>query len=114
MIRVAFRKIKRGKEKRLRAWLAELMERQGEVRESFAQETVRHEQAFIIDGSDGPILVYAIEAEDLEKGRRAFEASSLPIDIHHKRIMKETLSERLDVKPLYDCAVDPADTRPAK
>jgi hypothetical protein len=109
MIRVAFRKIKRGKEERLRAWLAELMERQDEVRETFIQETVRHEQAFIIDGPDGSILVYVIEAENIELGRRAFGASLLPIDIEHKKVMRETLSERLDVEPLYNCTLHPED-----
>ena len=106
MLRLAFSRIKPGKEERLRAWLSELLERQDEVRETFVQETVRHEQAFIIEGREGPLLIYAMEAEDHEKGHRAFRASTLAIDLEHKEVMKEVLGERLQVKPLYDCALE--------
>ena len=105
MLRLAFRRIKPGKEERLRAWLSELMERQDEVRETFVRETVRHEQAFIIEGREGPLLIYAMEAEDHEKGQRAVRASTLAIDLEHKEVMEEVLGERLEVKPLYECAL---------
>jgi hypothetical protein len=109
LLKVVISKIKLGKEARLRAWLAELMERRHEVIESFRQETVRHEQAFIIEGSDGPLLVYVMEAEDHERAREAFHASALPIDAEHKRIMSEVLDGSLDISPDYDCAVEDAD-----
>ena len=105
MLRLAFRRIKPGKKERLKAWLPELMEHQYEVRETFVRETVRHEQAFIIEGREGPILIYAMEAEDHEKGRRAVRASTLAIDLEHKEVMAEVLGERLEVKPLYECAL---------
>ena len=110
MLRLVFKHVKPEKEGRLRAWLAELMERQDEVRETFARETVRHEQGFIIDGRDGPILIYAIEAEDHEKGHEAFKASTLPIDVEHKSVMREVLGDRLDVEAIYDCSVREATT----
>ena len=106
MLRVAFRAIKPGKEQSLRAWLSELMDRQDEVRETFVQETVRHEQAFIIEGREGPLLIYVMEAEDHEQGRRAVRDSKLAIDLEHKKVMGEVLGERLEVKPLYDCALE--------
>ena len=106
MLRVTFTKIRPGKEERLRAWLSEVMERQDEVRETFVKETVRHEQAFIVEGREGPILIYAIEAEDHEVGGRAYRASTLPIDLEHRAIMDEVLGEGLSVEPLYDCAID--------
>ena len=105
MIRVAFAKVKPDKVERLESWLLELMSRQDEVRETFIQETVRHEQAFIIRGEDGPLLIYVMEAEDHERGGAAFQSSQLPIDLEHRRVMNEVLAERLQVKPLYNCAL---------
>jgi hypothetical protein len=86
MLRVSFRRVRPGKEARLRSWLAELSERADEVRATFADETVRHEQAFVLETVDGPVLVYVMEAEDLERGRAAFAQSSHPIDQEHKRL----------------------------
>ena len=83
--------MKPDKVERLESWLFELMSRQDEVRETFIQETVRHEQAFIIRGEDGPLLIYVIEAEDHERGVTAFQSSQLPIDLEHRRVMNEVL-----------------------
>ena len=68
MLKVAIHQVQPEKEHQLRDWLAELMRRQDEVRETFAQETVRHEQAYLLATSDGPMLVYAMEAADFEEG----------------------------------------------
>ena len=78
------------------------MSRQDEVRETFIQETVRHEQVFIIRGEDGPLLIYVTEAR--ARGA-AFQSSQLPIDLEHRRVMNEVLAEKLQVKPLYNCAL---------
>jgi len=107
MLRIVFRKIKPGKEEQLRDWLGELMQRQDEVRETFVQESVRHEKAFIIPGSNDPVLVYAMEIGDPEQARRAFETSTLPIDTEHKKVMKETLGDAIEVDTVYDCAILP-------
>jgi uncharacterized protein DUF6176 len=105
MIRVAFARVKPHKIERLESWLRELMSRQDEVRETFVQETVRHEQAFILHEEKGPLLIYVMEAEDHERGREAFRLSQLPIDLEHRRVMNEVLAEKLQVAPLYDCAI---------
>jgi hypothetical protein len=68
MIRVSFARVKPEKEAKLRSWLNELNERADEVRATFRDETVRAEQAFIVRGSDGPMLVYVMEAERLRQG----------------------------------------------
>ena len=106
MLRVSFRRVKPGKEARLRAWLAELSARAGEVRATFVDETVRHEQAFILQTVDGPVLVYAMEAADFDRGREAFARSKHAIDEEHKQVMGECLGDRLKVEPLYDVALD--------
>jgi hypothetical protein len=108
MIRVAFARVRPDKVERLESWLRELMSRQDEVRETFVQETMRHEQAFIIPGEKGPLLIYVMEAEDHERGREAARSSQLPIDLEHRRVMNEVLGEKLQVAPLYDCAIQKA------
>ena len=83
MLRVAIKRIRPEKESRLRAWLAELNSRADEVRETFRGETVRAEQAFIVPGSEGSLLVYVMEAEDFEQGSKAFADSHHKIDAEH-------------------------------
>ena len=106
MLKVVISKIKPGKEPRLRAWLEELMTRRHEVVETFRQEGVRHEQAFILEGSEGPLLLYVIEAGDHEQARMAFIASTLQIDAEHRRVMAEVLDGRVELAPVYDCEDD--------
>src|SRR6266545_1169236 len=91
MLKVAIHRVHPEKEQQLRDWLAELMRRQDEVRETFAQETVRHEQAYLLPTSDGPMLVYAMEVADFERGRAAFLNSTLAIDSEHKKVMRDVL-----------------------
>ena len=102
MLRVSFRPIKPGKETRLRAWLAELNSRAEEVRVTFKDETVRAEQAFIVVGPEGPVLVYVVEAADFDRGAAAFTVSQHPIDLEHRAVMHECVGPALDIHPLYD------------
>ena len=48
MIKLAIRKVKPGEEHHLKAWMAQLNSRRAEVRATFQQEGVRHEQAFLL------------------------------------------------------------------
>lgn len=100
------KRIHPGKEDRLRAWLAELNSRADEVRETFRGETVRAEQAYIIPGDAGAVLVYVMEAEDFERGSQAFATSRHRIDAEHKEVMRECLAESLDIAPLYDVELE--------
>jgi hypothetical protein len=104
MLRMSIRRIKPGKEARLREWLAELNRRADEVRATFVDETVRAEQALIIEGPEGALLVSAEEAEDFEHGARAFAASRHAIDLEHRTVMRECLGESIGGAPLYDVA----------
>ena len=103
MLKVVMYRVKPEKEQRLREWLLELTQRRHEVRETFIEETVRHEQAYLITTSEGLILIYAIEAEDLERGQNAFLNSTHPIDLEHKQVMQEVLIEPVSAELLYDC-----------
>jgi hypothetical protein len=106
MLRVWISRIRPGKESRVRSWLRELGSRADEVRETFRDETVRAEQAYIIAGESGPLLVYVIEAEDIERGAKAFAASRHRIDAEHKAVMQECLAEPLKLEPLYDMRLE--------
>ena len=102
MLRVWISRVRPEKEPRLRAWLAELGARSDEVRATFLDETVRAEQAYIIAGDTGPLLIYVIEAEDPGRGAQAYANSRHKIDAEHKAVMRECLAEPLALTPLYD------------
>jgi len=106
MLRVAIRRIRPDKESRLRAWLAELNARADEVRETFRDETVRAEQAYIVTGSEGPLLVYVMEAADFDHGAKAYATSHHKIDAEHREVMRECLAESPKIEPLYDVALE--------
>jgi hypothetical protein len=105
MIRIAFARIRPEKEQRLRSWLSELMSRRNEVLETFAAEGVRHEQAFVIASDRGPLLVYVIEAENHDAAVAAYRKSTLAIDGEHRAVLNECLFERVQIEPLFDCAI---------
>ena len=105
MLHVAFSLIKPDKEQRLLAWLTELKSRAPEVRATFENEGVRHEQAFILQSARGPLLVYAIEVEDMDAAMTAHLASKMGIDLQHRAAMDECLLERLRIPPLYECSL---------
>jgi hypothetical protein len=106
MLKIVLRKVKAGQEGRLRDWLAELMRRKDEVRETFKQETVRHEQGYLLNTADGTVLIYVIEAEDLEQASRVYKNSTLPIDFEHRQIMEQALGDAIHVELLYECDLE--------
>lgn len=103
MIKLAMRKVKPGEEGRLREWMAQLNARRPEVLETFRQEGVRHELAYLIDGAGGPVLIYAMEEANHEQAAAAYARSTLPIDLEHRRIMGQVLGERVSSELLYEC-----------
>jgi uncharacterized protein DUF6176 len=102
MIEVAIFRVRAEEVERLRAWLAELTSRAVEVRETFANEGVTHERAYLLTTTDGPVLIYAMEAEDHQKARDAYQHSTLPIDQQHRQVMREVLAEPAGAELLYD------------
>lgn len=104
MLKLTIAKVNPEEEESLRAWLAQLNSRHDEVRETFAREGVRHEQAYLLRTSDGPILIYAVEAQDYELTGKTFQSSTLPIDLEHKAAMSRALAGKANVELLYDCA----------
>jgi Family of unknown function (DUF6176) len=106
MVRVRFFKVRPERLGRLRAWMAALAQRDEEVRQTFRQETVRHELAYLIQGPDEPLLVYIIEAEDLEQAARAVQDNPLPIDLEHRQVMAEVLGDPVPAECLLNMTLD--------
>ena len=106
MLRVSIRRVRAGHLEALRDWLTQLNDRRDEVVETFAQEGVRHEQAYLLADGSGHVLVYAMELEDEEKARAAFAASTLPIDAEHRKVMDAAVGEPADAELLYDVRAD--------
>jgi hypothetical protein len=105
-LEVVFRRVKPDQVDRLRAWMREGERRADEVRETFRQETVRHEVAYLLEGKRGPVLVYAMEAEDLDRSAETFRSSSLPIDVQHRTVMRDVLEGPAEAEKLYEVALD--------
>lgn len=102
MLQTWIHRIKPGKEAHIRAWLAELNFRADEVRESFSVAGVRAEQAFVLPGETGWLLIYVSEASDQAQAANVFASSSLAIDVEHRATMAECIEETLNEAPIYD------------
>ncbi len=90
---------------RLRAWLTEAGgPRREEALETLRHEGVRHETASLLMTSDGPVVVYAIEADDFDKVNAAFAKSTFAIDKQHREVMSECLAGPAERELLLDIA----------
>ena len=102
MLKIVIRRVIPDKELKLRDWLAELNSRSDEVRATFECETTRGEMAYIVPGEDGPLLIYAMEAEGFEQAAKAYFNSDHGIDSEHRALMDECLGDSLGLSPLYN------------
>lgn len=105
MLSVTFSRVRDGEEERLRAWGRELMQRAGEVRETFRQEGVRHERSFLIRTTEGWVLIRAGEVEDWDHAVQAYNASRLPIDSEHRQVMESALEGPFPAEQIYECSL---------
>ncbi len=106
MLDIGVGRLKPDKIERCRNWFAEVMQRQDEVRETFARETMRQERAFLLTIGDDTFLIYAMDCEDRDKSREAFRSSTLRIDIEHRCVMEEVSDEQFRLESIYECAID--------
>ena len=102
MLGVVFTKIRQDKLDDLAQWMAELESRQEEVRASFEREGMRHEKAYLLSTSDGPILIYAMEADDVEAAQSRYVSSPLPIDAEHQRVLLEVSEATITPELLFE------------
>jgi hypothetical protein len=80
----------------------ELHRRRDEVLQTFAQETVRQEAAWLMETVEGTILVYAIEADDLDQAERVAKEHPLRIDLEHRAVMDEVIEVPIELEQLLD------------
>jgi Family of unknown function (DUF6176) len=103
MLRVAIRHVRPAHVDDLREWLQTVNgPRRDEALETLVEETCTHEQAFLIEGKEGPVLVYVMEVADVEQSRRAPERSSHRVDADHKRVMQLALGDAVPSELLLD------------
>ena len=103
MLRVAIRQVNPGRADQLREWLAEVNEpRREEALATLVEEGCTHEQALLIEGAEGPVIVYVMEVEDVEVSKAAAQSSEHPIDADHKRVMEQAVGEPLHAELLLD------------
>ena len=105
MLIVDFYRIHSDQVARLREWMREITTRRNEALETYAQEGVRHEMGCLIDGRDGPMLVWVMEVRDRDEATHAFLNSKLPIDLQHKQVMRQVVAEWIKPQALYECLV---------
>ncbi len=107
MIEVAVRRVKPGEVETVRAWLRTVSgTRRGEAVATLIDEGVTHETAVLFDTAEGPVIVYAIEAEDLERAYEVGRRSKHRIDADHKRIMEAALGDPVPIEVLLDLRPD--------
>lgn len=89
MIHLVARRIRPGQRDCVAAWLREVDgPRRAEALESLAAEGVTHETAMLIDTGDSPVIVYAIETNDLAHSMSVTDHSPRPVDAEHRIVMR--------------------------
>jgi hypothetical protein len=96
-----FSKIKPGCLENVRNWLSTLKTRKEEVLESFRQEGVILESAFIREENNQHFLVYYMFAKDVEVAMSIFRESKLDIDHFHQKCWKEFTENHQILEPLF-------------
>lgn len=103
MLQVAFYRIENDKVDKLQSWMAEAQDRTEEVRETFREETVRHEQAYLVEMAGGEhLLVYIMELEDPEAAQKAAQQSGFEIDRQHRQVMADVIQGKVEARLLLD------------
>ena len=69
---------------------------------SLTDEGCTHEVGVLVQTSDGPLLVYAMEVQDEERSRQAALDSRYAIDAEHKHVMAACLAEEPKLERLLD------------
>lgn len=52
-----------------------------------------YEIGVLVESSEGPLLVYAMEVEDVERSREAADRSQHAVDAEHRRAMGAALAD---------------------
>lgn len=103
MIHLTIRKVNPEHVELFRDWMAQLNgPRREEALATLDNEGCSHELAVLVEGPDGPLIVYAMEVESVEKSRVAAENSTHPIDKEHRAVLDKAIGERPSLEKLLD------------
>lgn len=107
MIEVSVRRVRPERVAEVRRWLATVQgSRRGEALATLIDQGVSHEAAVLFETADGPVIVYAIEGEDLDRAYEAAGRSRHRIDADHRRVMEAALGDPVPVEVLLDLRPD--------
>ena len=103
MIHLAVRRVNPEHLELFREWMAQLNgPRREEVLATLDDEGCSHELAVLVKGPDGPLIIYAMEVESIEKSRDAADNSTHRIDKEHRAVMDKAVGERPSLEKLLD------------
>lgn len=108
MIHLVARRIRPDHLDRLTDWFRELDgPRRGEALESLTAEGVDHETAMILHTGDGPIIVYAMQTDDLARSRAIADESPRRVDAEHRAVMRAADAGAAAAEIALDLRADP-------
>jgi hypothetical protein len=89
VIQLVVRRIRPDQRESVRSWLAEVDgSRRAEALESIAAEGIDHETALLVETSEGPIIVYAMQTDDPARAHAIADESPRRIDAEHRAVMR--------------------------
>jgi len=94
-------KIKDGHLEDVRGWFKKLQDRKDETLESFRNEGVWLESAFLQEQDGQYYLIYYMRAEDIDRAMAVFQASSLEIDWFHKQCWEQFTEQHEVLSPMF-------------
>jgi len=103
VIHLAVRRVNPEHLELFREWMAQLNgPRREEALATLDDEGCSHELAVLVEGPDGPLVIYAMEVESIEKSRDAADSSTHRIDKEHRAVMDKAVGERPSLEKLLD------------
>ncbi len=100
-------RIKDGCLDKVRSWLHTLeQERRSETCESFQNEGVSIEAAFVKEENGSYFLVYFMRADDVQQAITVFQNSELSIDAFHKQCWEDFTEDHKILTPIFHLELD--------
>ena len=95
-------KLKPGSLERVRAWSRELESRREEALQTLRDEHVMIESVFLDRTAEGDYLIYYLKAVSDERGARAGQKSSHPLDASQQQFIEETWESQKALQLVVD------------
>jgi len=103
VIHLVARRIDPDQRERVAQWLRTVDgPRREEALAALAAEGIRHETAMLIDTTDGPVIVYAMETDDIDRSRAVADESPRSVDAEHRTVMRAADAGPADAEIVLD------------